>query len=114
MSRETIYNYTPFSREEERLLLSPVGNAGKDRRKRGVLFEHIDDPMTEEEYMLHKTDEDKVYDMFLLFRHRGEFEKARKYEALASYDAVKSFESVPRDLFIKNEHEYYMWRKNHE
>ena len=112
MSRETIYNYTPFSREEQSLLLSPVGDAGKDRRKRGVLFEHIDDPMTEDEYMLYKSDEEILYDLFLLFRHRGDFNKAFKYEKLANHNEVKSMESAPRDMFIINEYEYYKWRKS--
>lgn len=112
MSRETIYNYTPFSREEQSLLLSQVGDAGKDRRKRGVLFEHIDDPMTEDEYMLYKSDEEILYDLFLLFRHRGDFNKAFKYEKLSNYDAVKSIERLPRDVFIRNEYEYYKWRKS--
>ena len=112
MLRETIYNYSPFSQEEQRLLLSPVGDAGKDRRKRGVLFEHIDDPMTEDEYMLYKSNEDKFYDLFLLFRHRGKFEKAYEYEKLVGFDEVKEFENIPRDMFIKNEYEYYKWRKS--
>lgn len=112
MLRETIYNYSPFSHEEQQLLLSPVGNVRKVRREQGVLFEHIDNPMSEEEYMLYKPDEDKLYDLFLLFRHRGKFEKAYEYEKLAGFDEVKEFENIPRDMFIKNEYEYYKWRKS--
>lgn len=111
MLRETVYNFKPLSKCEEYLLLSPTDNVYKDRRLRSISFEHIDDLMSEEEYMLYKSDEEKLYDLFLLFRHRGRFEKAYEYEKLAGFDEVKEFENIPRDMFIKNEHEYYMWRK---
>ena len=110
MLRETIYDHRPFSEDERYLLLSPVGNLRKDRRLRGVPFEHIDDLMSEEEYHLYKSETEMLYDLFLLFRHRGDFDKAFKYENLSNYDAVKSIESLPRDVFIRNEYEYYKWR----
>lgn len=111
MSRSSIYNYTPFDVDEKHMLLSPVGNVINVRYKNNVPFEHLDDLMSKEEYMEHKSEEEKLYDLFLLFRHRGDFESTKKYEILSNHNEVKEFENIPRDLFIKNELEYYKWRK---
>lgn len=111
MLKDTIYNFEPFSEVEQDLLLSYADGVSKERIENGVPFEHLDDMLTKDEYMRHKSDEDKLYDLFLLFRHRGDFKMAKKYEVLSNHDEVKEFENIPRDLFIKNELEYYEWRK---
>ncbi len=36
---------------------------------------------------------------------------ARKYEILSDHDAILSLESSGSDCFMKNEYEYYEWRK---
>ena len=114
MLKETIYNFEPFSESEQVLLLSYADGVSKERKTKGGPFEHWGDMLTKDEYMRHKSDEDKLYDLFLLFRYRGDFEMAKKYEVLSNHDEVKEFENIPRDLFIKNELEYYEWRKKNQ
>lgn len=112
MSRKTIFDFGPLSNDEQAFLLAPIGSFITEiRRAKGVPFEHIGDLLTKEEYPLDRSEKEKYYDLFCLFRHRGDFEMAKKYEVLSNHDEVKEFENIPRDLFIKNELEYYEWRK---
>ena len=114
MSRNTIYDYAPFDMEEQYLLLMPSSEIYRQRWSEKVGIAHIDDFVTQEEYMSGKTDKEKYYDLFLLCRHRGWFKRARKYEKLADHDAIKWFENLPSDMFLKNEVEYYEWRKKNQ
>lgn len=68
-------------------------------------------PKTKSEYLEFTNQHTRYKHIFYILMMRGDFNEARKYEILAEYDFVKSFESIPSDLFMKNEIEYYDWRR---
>lgn len=66
-------------------------------------------PISREEYVHHTTQQERYGDLFLIYRHRGDFVMARRYELLSQQDYVSSFECIPRDCFMRNEPDYYLW-----
>lgn len=113
MLLKTIFDLGDISQAEANMTLFPSYSTIKNRLSRKVPFEKVESPLSKDEYIAEKSKEDMAYDLFLVMRNRGLFDKAREYEILAQHDAVKDFESIPRDLFMRNELEYYKWRKEH-
>lgn len=67
-------------------------------------------PKTKEEYFNSTTLQKRYEDLFYVFRMRGDFAMAREYELLSGIDAVR-MHAIPHDVIMKNELEYYDWRR---
>jgi ethanolamine utilization cobalamin adenosyltransferase len=111
MLRETIFNLKDLSDIEKETLLYPSCEIIESRMNDNEYGDELGKLLTKDEYYELKTKEQVFYDLFWVFRHRGDFEKARKYEILAKYDAILSMEDSDSDCFMQNEFEYYEWRK---
>lgn len=91
MLQETIFNLKDLTKEERDVILYPNMDKG--------------------EYFARTSQKKAYFDLFWVFRYRGDFKMARKYEILSDHDAILSLESSGSDCFMKNEYEYYEWRK---
>lgn len=112
MLQETIFNLNDLSDEEKTVLLYPDIEVVADRRNNKSFRGNLYKPLEKDEYYLIRSQERAYFDLFWVFRYRGDFELARQYELLANHDAVLSMESSGSDCFMRNEYEYYVWRKH--
>lgn len=111
MLQETIFNLKDLSDIERETLLYPSCEIIELRRNNNGYKGELGKHLTRDEYYELKTKEQAFYDLFWVFRYRGDFEKAREYEILAKYNAIHSMEDSDSDCFMQNEYEYYEWRK---
>ena len=109
---ESVFDFESLD-EYERTILTPSGKRMQERRRANadVLHSEVIRPVTKDEYFEDTDQYGRYIDISTIFMIRGDFEKAKQYEILSRVDFVKRFESVPRDLFIVNEPQYYEWRK---
>lgn len=82
-----------------------------DNKFWGKITEKIKAPITKEEYFEATTQIERYNHLFYIFMMRGNFPMARQYELMSNNDFMKDFEDIPRDVFMKNEMEYYAWLK---
>ena len=82
------------------------------------IYIHLDnklwDKITKDEYFEATTQIERYNHLFYIFMMRGNFPMARQYELMSNKDFIKDFENIPRDVFMKNEMEYYTWLKENK
>ena len=78
------------------------------------ITEKIKAPITKDEYFEATTQIERYNHLFYIFMMRGNFPMARQYELMSNKDFIKDFENIPRDVFMKNEMEYYTWLKENK
>lgn len=76
------------------------------------ITEKMKAPITKEEYFEATTQIERYNHLFYIFMMRGNFTMAKQYELMSNNDFMKDFEDIPRDVFMKNEMEYYAWLKD--
>lgn len=76
------------------------------------ITEKMKAPITKEEYFEATTQIERYNHLFYIFMMRGNFTMAKQYELISNNDFMKDFEDIPRDVFMKNEMEYYDWLKD--
>lgn len=76
------------------------------------ITEKMKAPITKEEYFEATTQIERYNHLFYIFMMRGNFTMAKQYELISNNDFMKDFEDIPRDVFMKNEMEYYAWLKD--